>query len=329
MKFIWFFIPLLLVASEVFYDKNISTYSLSKKYSFANFSYTESLSYIDTNKTFINNYQKPFITNYKTIKPKEEVLNMIDTSTFGGNLYNDVKINIFSSTNQTLTLENINSAYTGGAHGHYYVEFQNFYRNIPIKLKDIISNYARLVIIAKKYYKFINLMKQNQSLLDDGWFEDKFILPQQFALTNRGILFYYNSYEIKPYAFGDTKFILPYYKIKNILKLKFPYKPIVLQNEFGKITITSNKNNINFKIKNFYYTDKEKIFIKLYNYKTITKIYKNLEYDNIKTITIKKPKKEVIIDIKVRFDNNSMPKDRDEIPTYNTKDGLVYRISIL
>jgi len=319
MRFILIFTTFIyLYSCEVFYDKNISTYSLIKKYSKNNFSYTESITYLDTNKIFINNFQNYYLENYKKTNPKNEVLEMLKVYDFPRDLFNKVDISIFSNTDKTITLQSIISSYLGGAHGSYEVKLQNFYHKITINLKDIITNYNKLLQIAKQHYKFIHLMKQNQSLVDDGWFENKFILPKNFALTNRGILFYYNSYEIKPYSYGHTTFMLPYYKIDNLLKLHFNKKPIIFKNKYGKIIVNYDKDKIIFKIKNFYYTQNEKIYIKIYNYKTISKEYKDLEYDTYKTIIIKKPKKEIIIDIKVLFDKNKMPENQK-----------VYRFSIL
>jgi len=329
MKFFIILITIYLYASEIFTTNNYANYSIQKQYTKNNFTYTETLSYLDTNKTFINNYQNYYLNAYNNSNPKNQVNDMVKMFDSPRKLFNNVNISLFATTQNTTTIKNEKISYFGGAHGSYNVSFQNFYHQLPITLKDIITNKNKLLEIAKQHYKFIHLMKEKTSLIEDNWFEDKFILPQNFAITNRGILFYYNSYEIKPYSEGHTKFILPYYKLKNICRLKFKQNPIIFKTKYGKITIIQTKENIIFKIKNYFYTNNEKIYIKLYGIDNITKEYQNLDYDTEEIITINKPNKETIIDIKVLFDKNQMPENIDEIPTYKTKNGIVYRFSIL
>jgi hypothetical protein len=54
-------------------------------------------------------------------------------------------------------------------------------------------------------------------LTEDEWFEERFILPENFAFTSRGILFLYNQYEIKPYSSGLSTFLLPYEALRGII----------------------------------------------------------------------------------------------------------------
>jgi hypothetical protein len=46
---------------------------------------------------------------------------------------------------------------------------------------------------------------------------DQFFLPDNFAIVEEGITFFYNSYEIAPYAMGATELILRYDELKGIM----------------------------------------------------------------------------------------------------------------
>jgi len=304
---------------------NGSTYSFEKKYSKNQYQYKTSISYIDTNITFIQKFQQPYIKRYKNKNPKMELLEMLTIFDYPIQLFEDTKIDIFSHTKNSITLKVAQTNYYGGAHGSYEVSFFNFYKQKEIKLNDIIKDQNKLLKIAKEYYKYIYNI-QNKPLTANGWFEDKFILPNNFALLENGILFYYNSYEIKPYSFGHTKFILPYYKIKDILKIKFTPHPYIFQSNIGEIKIYNKKNNIYFKIKNTYYTENEKIYLKINN-KTIIKNYKNLPPHTIKTITIKKDNNDTLIELKAKFDNDKLPNEENNY-VYPTQNGLVYKFSL-
>jgi hypothetical protein len=42
-------------------------------------------------------------------------------------------------------------------------------------------------------------------------------LNDNFAVAKRGIIFYFNSYEIAPYAMGPTELLIPYAKLSGII----------------------------------------------------------------------------------------------------------------
>jgi hypothetical protein len=53
-----------------------------------------------------------------------------------------------------------------------------------------------------------------------GYFfeNQRFILNDNFVLTQKGIKFLFNVYEIKPYTAGITELEIPYEKLNGILK---------------------------------------------------------------------------------------------------------------
>ncbi len=169
----------------------------------------------------------PRITEEKKRDLKKEVLSIV--SDFkqdppDGTWYNEESISLFALTPQTFTIRTTISNYTGGAHGSYTVGYTNYLKgdttNTPLTLDDLlVSGYEeKLIKIAASYYKKLVGLKPTQSLTADGWFEDRFVLPSEIAITPNGLLFHYNSYEIKAYADGHTSFLLPYFMFRKLIR---------------------------------------------------------------------------------------------------------------
>ncbi|BAF71613.1 DUF3298 and DUF4163 domain-containing protein [Sulfurovum sp. NBC37-1] len=136
-------------------------------------------------------------------------------------------LDLFAVTKTTFTIANSGSGYTGGAHGYFSVKYENYdHEGKHLEMDDLLKEdyNATLHQIAQKVYKESIGLKQNDSLLKDGWFSNKFILSTNFAITERGLLFHYNAYEIKPYAAGHTKFMLPYSSIRSLIDPQGPLK---------------------------------------------------------------------------------------------------------
>ncbi len=114
-------------------------------------------------------------------------------------------------------------AFTGGAHPNTFVSFKNFnlLTGDELVLNDIITSEKQEETrrIAETEFRKIKNLKPDEDLGIAGfWFEEnKFSLNDNFLITESGLLFYYNNYEITAYAFGPTELMLPYSKIKNFL----------------------------------------------------------------------------------------------------------------
>ena len=55
-----------------------------------------------------------------------------------------------------------------------------------------------------------------------NWFENRFVLPKNFAITTRGLLLSYNIYEVTPYIVDPPEFLLPYSQIRSLIDPKGP-----------------------------------------------------------------------------------------------------------
>ncbi|MCO5233005.1 MAG: DUF3298 and DUF4163 domain-containing protein [Chitinophagales bacterium] len=145
----------------------------------------------------------------------------------------DKNIAIAGKVGTILTISFTESSYKGGAHPNSYTIFKSFDLNDGhiIKMYDIIDS-TKMDILNKIRYKVLE--NQKITLLADSlWktymFEDAFkengdfYTNQNINFTKDTIEFFYNSYEIAPYAFGATSLKIPIKSMMNVLKKSSPY----------------------------------------------------------------------------------------------------------
>lgn len=196
----------------------------SRKLSFIDYDDVDLPTFLRGIKTYIS----PILTSYNKDDIKASTLLDLNESQgdITGNWYDESSIELMAKTESTYTLSNTSEGYSGGAHGYYDTSFKNYdiHTQKELKLSDLFIADSNKILhdTALKYYKELKGLKPTDSLTDDGWFENNFVLAKNFAITPRGLLFYYNSYEIKSYADGSTQFMLPYSKIYNIISPKGP-----------------------------------------------------------------------------------------------------------
>lgn len=135
---------------------------------------------------------------------------------------NNVEVS-FQDTN-LVVLTTTAYVYTGGAHGLESITYKNLdvKNKKEIALKDLfLPNFnSKLTKIAESIFRKDEGLTQTEPL-ENYFFENKaFTLNNNFAITKKGLLFTYNPYEIKSYAEGTTNLLIPYLKIKNLIKPK-------------------------------------------------------------------------------------------------------------
>ncbi len=156
---------------------------------------------------------------FKMFNPKEYVKEIEDE-----NYYADNNVSIYQATPISYTLQDIYDEYTGGAHGDMGVAYINLnpVNNKPITLDDIISNKEAFKKIAFKEYKKQRHLKENESLIKDGWEENKFKLPPSyysFAIKKDGLLLDFS--ELLYDKSREPIIKIPYSKIYNTLNQNF------------------------------------------------------------------------------------------------------------
>lgn len=122
--------------------------------------------------------------------------------------------------------------YMGGAHPNGYVIYSNFDRATGslVGLGSIFENDTKekLTSIAEKLFRTQQNIDDSTTLADAGYFtlveegeEGKFFLNQNFLIEKNGIRFYYNKYEMAPYAAGPSEVFIPWQDIMHLVKKNF------------------------------------------------------------------------------------------------------------
>ncbi len=105
--------------------------------------------------------------------------------------------------------------YTGGAHGVTNRFYYNYDLETGLLLTEedlFIGDYA--VVLAPLL--LANLTVEEEVL---GDYDTEKILPNgNFYLSDEGITFVYNPYEIAPYAYGETEILIPWEAVQDIRK---------------------------------------------------------------------------------------------------------------
>jgi hypothetical protein len=171
----------------------------------------------DDIKKIKENFQKEELL--KELKD-EDTIERSDTE-----LYEHDTYDIFAFTPKTLTIEQTNSSYGGGAHGNFATMYSNIDKESKkeLTLQDILKPNQKKAFtqFVEQFYRKQHQLKKNDSMKEAGWFNDEFTLAENFAITPKGLYFLYNSYEVQPYAMGQETILLPYNKIKKFLSEKY------------------------------------------------------------------------------------------------------------
>ncbi len=135
-------------------------------------------------------------------------------------------INVETDTLGIFAMKFYEFTFFGGAHPNYFTTYRNvdLTNGKEIKLNDLLKEgfENELNKIGENIFRNQKQLKPDENLEEAGfWFNDgKFKLNDNFIITKAGLKFFFNSYEIGPYAIGTTELLIPYSRIKNILKEK-------------------------------------------------------------------------------------------------------------
>lgn len=112
--------------------------------------------------------------------------------------------------------------YTGGAHGIYMSSFLNLNLKTltPIRLADLFVPDYELPLTDLLWNQLMadNNVATHEELEDLGYTSTGDLTPtENFYLSEEGITFYYNVYEIAPYVMGPVKISLPFDAVRHLL----------------------------------------------------------------------------------------------------------------
>jgi hypothetical protein len=171
----------------------------------------------------LQNRMKRLQAWYGAKNPRKEVDETLrEDGEYHGEYYEYVTVSLFSVTPGAVVLRVDDALYTGGAHGSFETGFENYDRRTGkwLDLDGLIrpSMGPKLTAVAEKACRKREGLGPRQSFQEAGWFENRFVLPDNFAIVPTGLLFLYNQYEVKPYAVGQSYFIVPLSQLRGVLE---------------------------------------------------------------------------------------------------------------
>jgi hypothetical protein len=131
---------------------------------------------------------------------------------------------VVNQNNKWITLCESEESYTGGAHPNTYVQYRMIDKRNgkQITIDDLFepTSKNKLLELGETAFRTERGINPNQSLEDAGfWFKDnRFAFNNNFFISDEGITFFYNAYEVGPYSIGSTSFTIPANKLIKHLK---------------------------------------------------------------------------------------------------------------
>jgi hypothetical protein len=131
-------------------------------------------------------------------------------------------IHILYNHDRIVTFGLLSYTFTGGAHGMETEVFGtvDMQTGKTVRMADLFrAGYEQELsrLLTRRLRRQQNL-QATAKLSESGYFKDEIRPSENFYLNDNGIGFWYNRYEIAPYAFGPTNIFIPYEELKPILK---------------------------------------------------------------------------------------------------------------
>ena len=158
--------------------------------------------------SFINSYQK-FVTDFPDYQlPWEATVD-------GKVIYQSEAI---------ICIEINHYSFTGGAHGNGGLQslIADATTGKTIPNDKLFKNTNEFKAFAEKEFRSAYKIPENGSINQTGlqFDNEEFHLPQNIFFTDKGLLLYYNQYEVAAYVDGTKELLFPYEKINDYLLTK-------------------------------------------------------------------------------------------------------------
>lgn len=129
---------------------------------------------------------------------------------------------VLYSSPRWITLELRNYSYTGGAHPNHFTARATFdaVSGKETDLRSLITDSTAVKTLLEKAYRAEKIDAFQEGFEFDETFQ--FEIAQEIGLTPEGLSFYYNPYEVAPYAIGDAECTLTWDQLTGLVN------PIIL-----------------------------------------------------------------------------------------------------
>ncbi|MDR1906481.1 MAG: DUF3298 and DUF4163 domain-containing protein [Clostridiales bacterium] len=128
---------------------------------------------------------------------------------------NTTKYSVTYDKNGIFSYYRDNYVYTGGAHGITTRTSRTFdpVRGKVLRLRDFLRSEEEVELAKKDILKQAEeRMKENPSIFFNDYKEllKKNFNPENFYVSDKGLIIYYQQYDIAPYSTGIVEFSVPY-----------------------------------------------------------------------------------------------------------------------
>lgn len=179
---------------------------------------------ISSPKLLLDNISDDFFASYFTATEGIKDISSSASLNWEKNLSMDIRHN----ENNIVSIKFEKYAYTGGAHGISITEYAvcDLAKKKKLTLMNIFKENAKGEVdqILDTKLRKLNGLNSEESLREAGFFVDKVEWSDNFFINNQGIGFFYNVYEIAPYASGITELFIPFIEIKDLLVPNHPFQ---------------------------------------------------------------------------------------------------------
>lgn len=143
----------------------------------------------------------------------------------GGKVWNiDISVDSVFQNPKVLCLSVNGFTFLGGAHPNTFITYHNFDKATgkTLALESIITDLEAFRKIAESEFRKNQELTENQDIEEAGYFFDNgvYSLPSQYAVTDEGLMMFYNAYEAAAYVVGQISFTIPYASLEGIVMME-------------------------------------------------------------------------------------------------------------
>ena len=170
---------------------------------------------------FVSEKQLDFESLINEIKAEYELVTQ-DFPDYNTPWQLEVNSDIIYQDSLFISLASTIYTYTGGAHANTMQVYRSYdlQTGKVLTLADLLEEEFEIDLneAAEVEFRMAKMIPPGRDLDDEGYFFEgnRFRLNENFAIMNRSLLFYFNPYEIAPYALGATELEL---KLTDYVKL--------------------------------------------------------------------------------------------------------------
>jgi hypothetical protein len=127
-----------------------------------------------------------------------------------------VQADVLLSLDTLISIAVHSEFFTGGAHGGFNTFYVNFNpqsgKEVTLSLVLKPGHEQTLIRLGEKAFRDVRVLDDTASFAENGFDfpGDQFKLNTNYGFRPEGIVFFFNPYEVAPYAQGSTEFLIPF-----------------------------------------------------------------------------------------------------------------------